>query len=143
MSNNRKGSKIEAAAKRLLEQRGYLVHRTVRTPTFVAGRFLSHNNDVFGAFDLVAVHPDEPVLFVQVTVADQMSARRKKVEQVADDFPVALHCLVEVWGWVGGAKRAAKRPTSKHPFERRQFFKVSRWGGEWADRTPEDAGWID
>lgn len=151
INSSRKGTSIEAMAKDVLKEEGYRVHRTVRTPFMVPGKnvMASHNNDVFGVFDLVAANPKRPVRFVQVTVSEHVADRMAKVSTVVEDFPPA-HTEVEVWGWVGGAKRRDNRFKDKKVFVRRQFFKRFRWqlvpddfGYAWVDVTPQRDGWID
>lgn len=148
----KKGTNIEARAKEHLEKAGYLVHRTVRNPIFSpkTGSFVgSHNNDVFSVFDLVAAHPNRPVKFVQVTVVSEVAARINKVNTVVENFPFTVE--LEVWGWVGGAKRLDRRYKNKKVFIRRQFFKKIRWcsyspeefGPGWVDQTLPMDGWID
>lgn len=125
-----------------LEQEGYLVHRTVRTPIIgPGGRVVgSHANDVFGVFDLLAVSPRH-LRCVQVTTTGEIRRRMRKVETVLKHFPRALAISIEVWGWVGGGKRRDKRTGA---WVRRQYFRTYAWiGGEWLEQTPADAGRID
>lgn len=147
MSAKSKGDAAEVRAQRLLESEGYLVHRTVRTSFQRGGIWRSNNNDIFSLFDLVAVHPQFPVRFVQVTAGAYGDAieRRKKVLALAEHFPVR-HADLEVWRWVGGAKRLDKRFDNSHTkhFIRRQYFSV--WALEsdgWQDVTPPENGWVD
>lgn len=147
----KKGTGIEAKAKEHLEKQGYLVHRTVRNPIFAPNKGFvgSHNNDVFGVFDLVAAHPERPLKLVQVTVGSEVAARINKVNTVVERFPDSVE--IEVWGWVGGGKRLDRRFKTKKVFIRRQFFKKIRWccyvdeefGSSWIDMTPKEDGWID
>ena len=148
MSNASKGTAIEKRAKDVLEGDGWLVHRTVRTPIVlwkggnpkVVG---SHANDIFGAFDLAAVMPDKVIRFIQVTTSDMVGARQKKVFTVASRFPAA-HASLEVWGWVGGAKRINRNFTREKVFIRRQYFRKMQWSIlGWRDITDPFAGWID
>ena len=156
--SNAKGAGLERKAKQLLEAAGYLVHRTVSSPPLVIkGKFIStSNNDVFGVFDLVAVAPWKSVRFIQVTVSSAVSARCKKVAAVACMFPTIVvpgldvdgpqpppPCTVEVWGWVGGAKRL-DRGNGPNKFIRRQYFRELTWrDNAWHDATAAEAGFID
>jgi len=143
MNTSTKGCAIERKAKELLVSEGYLVHRTVRTPFAVPGKgcMASHNNDVFGVFDLVATCPDD-MMFIQVTTVGEINRRMAKVEPVAEHFPSSV--IVEVWGWVGGRKRYDKRYKDRKIFCRRQYYKRMRLAlGGWYDVTPEDDGWQD
>jgi hypothetical protein len=148
MSSNAKGALLERKAKELLEAEDYLVHRTIRTPIvkWLAGSMKvigSHNNDVFGVFDLVGVSTKRGLRFIQVTTLENMAPRRHKVEPVARLFPPSQAIHIEVWGWVGGGKRRNKNTGE---FMRRQYFRTNEWRwltGEWEDTTPESAGRID
>ena len=144
MSTNTKGAELERKAMTLLMGWGYLVHRTVRTPIikYTPGQppriIGSHNNDVFGAFDLIATRPDG-MAFIQVTDTSNVAARRDKVEPVAKHLPKAVS--VEVWGWVGGRKRRHKTTGA---WIRRQYFRIFKWTGSgWRDETGAAAGWVD
>ncbi len=149
MSNASKGTAIERRAKEALEADGFLVHRTIRSPILnwkggqprVVG---SHANDIFGAFDLIAVDTGS-IRFIQVTTGDgHMGHRQRKVEEIAEQFP-AGQCSLEVWGWVGGAKRINRNFKHEKVFIRRQYFKVTEWSvfRVWWDVTDPFAGWID
>jgi len=146
MGKSQKGTEIERKAKDALEASGYLVHRTVRTPIvrWVNGQAKvmgSHNNDVFGVFDLLATSPAE-LRCIQVTVEDGVSTRKKKIRAVADRFP-GFPVSVEVWGWVGGTRRL-DRSDSPYRFTRRQYFRTWRWSGDgWEETTDPRAGWVD
>lgn len=143
-----KGTALELKAMRGLQAAGYLVHRTVRNPIFspTKGYVGSHNNDVFGAFDLVATHPLLGMRFIQVTTVEHIPDHQRKVEAVAPMFPTTVN--VEVWGWVGGARRLDQRFKDRRVFLRRQYFRLTVcWRGAqglvWMDETPELDGWID
>ncbi len=128
MSNASKGAAIEREAVRVLEARGYLVHRTIRTPVLRGGLIRgSHSNDVFNAFDIVAMQKREyphkgSLLMVQVTTKEMMRARERKVlEAVGAHVPVD-RVDVEVWGFVGGSRKNGG-----------QRFRRTQWNGlEWA-----------
>jgi len=146
MSANSKGALLERQAKELLESEGYLVHRTIRTPivkwlggaTKVIG---SHNNDVFGVFDLIAGQRNLGFRFIQVTTVENVSARRHKVEEVAKRLPDISGVTYEVWGWVAGRRR---RHATTGEFLRRQYFQTHTFVmDEWIDTTPDNAGRID
>lgn len=152
-----KGAGIEAQAKAELERLGYEVHRTVRNPIFSPqkGYVGSHNNDVFGVFDLVATHPDLDQRYVQVTVGTEVQRRMDKVQPIALKFPTRAMELglltAEVWGWVGGAKRLDGRFKSERRFIRRQFWHRFVWRvcledtfePGWQNVTDPNAGWAD
>jgi hypothetical protein len=145
MSSSTKGAGLERKAKELLESQGYLVHRTVRTPIMRGGKVIgSHNNDVFGVFDLLAMRGGWWLTMVQVTTATNIAARAAKVAAISDYFPIDVD--IEVWGWVGGAKRIDKRFTKEKRYVRRQYWRVLRWDPAskgWEDITNPDDGWED
>lgn len=88
-----KGQRIEAMAKRALEALGYLVEtapqvlQRIPDPTADGGvRIMSRRHDLFGVWDLVAVHIGlGTVRFVQVTTHHLVSDRRRKI--LASKFP--------------------------------------------------------
>lgn len=145
VSNNaKKGTEIELKAKKKLEAEGWLVHRTIRNPILVPGKGLvgSHNNDVFGVFDLIAAKADQALKLIQVTTSGEVRKRQKKVETVVDSMPDTVD--VEVWGWVGGRKRIDSRYKHEKIFVRRQYFRMFQWiWPDWEDVTDPEAGKID
>lgn len=152
MSNSSKGAELERRAIAMAEAEGFgRVHRTIRAPIVkwvgpqqckVVG---SHSNDLFNACDLVCVDRHLGFLWVQVTAVDDMGRRQKKVvQEIGAHFPAGAR--VEVWGWVGGAKRLDKRFPGKRVYRRRQYFRRVRYdflAGEWQDVTPPGHGWVD
>lgn len=141
MSNASKGAALEREAVRILEALGFLVHRTIRTPILRGGMIRgSHSNDVFNAFDIVAMkkqpcaEPDGrcddacraelgPLLMVQVTTKEMMRARERKVLAAVGAHVSVEHVDVEVWGFVGGQRTKGG-----------QRFRRTLWNGlEWAD----------
>jgi hypothetical protein len=159
VGTNRKGAELERRAIAILQAQGYLVHRTVRTPFVIGGGFhRSHNNDIFGCFDLLAIrqtsalhHPARGMRCIQVTDITHVAKRQKKVAStVGDWFPtcmdyprrVRLDLFVtrEVWGWVGG-RRGAKTKRGK-AVKRAQCFRVTRWDAAlcaWVDEQDASA----
>ena len=93
----RKGTDIEREAIQKLHDRGYRVHRTIRTRYRTKTGWGSHSNDVFGCIDLVAKRLDERTRWIQVTATRHIG--RKKLE--LDTVPWAIpHDSVEIWRWV-------------------------------------------
>lgn len=145
MSNASKGAEIERRAIHMLEAYGYRVHRTIRSPILkwpgprVIG---SHPNDLFGVYDMVGTHATLGKIWLQTTVGGEIRRRQRKVEAVLQDFTPGD--VIEVWGWVGGAKRRDRRRAGA--YLRRQYFRRYRWSfmlKDWLDVTPPTDGWID
>jgi hypothetical protein len=78
--------------------------------------------DIFGVFDIIAIHPDGIVLFLQITSYSNVSARKKKIQNFLDENQLDLvkfyprygegEIYVEVWGW--NAKKRAFRKDVIH-----------------------------
>lgn len=98
-----KGSELERWARYTLEERGYLVHRTVRTPVVRGGRVIGSNPcDIFGAYDLIALGQGM-CRFIQVTTLGEVRKRQRKVAVATSQHMPAGDCVTsEVWAWVGG-----------------------------------------
>jgi len=81
-----------------LEGEGYRVHnqKTASRPIPIKGRlvWVSQRNDVFGAFDLVAVKAGEKIRFIQVTLHSGVSKRVKEVSGAT--WPLGF-MTVELW----------------------------------------------
>lgn len=118
-----KGNRLQNLARKALEREGYTVHVAVRTSQRRGGIWMSQSNDIFNAFDIIAVREDRPrpLRFIQVTTADHVSARIKKVEGVP--IPLA-QASVEVWGYVGGRKRLDRRFKTERVWLPRNYFQV-------------------
>ena len=69
--------------------------------------------DIFGVFDLVAMHPDGKMLFLQLTSYANISARFKKVSKFFETnfmLPNFFHkASFEVWGWHNEKKEFRKK----------------------------------
>jgi hypothetical protein len=94
-----RGSVLEVRAAEKLQGDGYLVHRTHNSPAiFTRGRWVSsHNNDILGAFDLLAISEEHLARLIQVTTLSNVSHRRKKVDSLITINPNNI--FVEVWAW--------------------------------------------
>ncbi len=108
-----KGTAIELSAIKILEAEGYTVHRCVRTGVKRGNMYFSQSNDIFGCIDLVAKKQGERTRWIQVTADSGIGRKKDDLAAVPWD---PLFDSVEIWRWVGGARR-------KH--------KVT---GEWLDR---------
>lgn len=90
-----KGNRTERRAMAWLAERGYLVAKVAQKHKRAAGDF-----DAFGLFDLIAVHPKHPPLFVQV------KSNTARDHQAYMDFTAIYQCCAAqlVWydrlGWV-------------------------------------------
>lgn len=146
MSNVEKGNRLQALARRMLEADGYVVHTAIRTPIKRGPIWISRDNDVWNAFDLLATRMKgpRPLRFVQVTTAKNASERIKKVDVVP--IPVLLAEEIafevgtfdgewqkvpgrrynpsEVWAWHGGRKRIDKRYKDRKVWLPAQFFQI-------------------
>lgn len=90
------GTEVERIAIAILEDQGYKVHRTVRTPVKVGKFFISQSNDVFGCIDLIAKKKGERTRWVQVTKDKGIGRKKKDLSQVPWDKDFDS---VEVWIW--------------------------------------------
>lgn len=123
-----KGAGHERNAMAILESQGWTVYRAGKVmkrippqpPKYPYARTLSSQHDIFGAFDLMACKPGEPILFVQVSTKHQGWDKRKQVAPILPSLPLE-HCDAEIWLWVGGRRESGG-----------QRFRVTRWNGlEW------------
>jgi hypothetical protein len=100
---NARGNELEKRALRYLEGRGYVVERAQRTYFPIGpGILRSRRNDIFGAFDLLALHPEEAARLVQVSTASNRAKKRAKVDQFLAAHPRlgrSPHVGYEVWVW--------------------------------------------
>ena len=125
--NVRKGNRLQAMARKLLEADGYVVHTAVRTSTKVGPPWkpfwVSQSNDLFNAFDLIAtrMEPPRPLRFIQVTTTKMVSERIKKV----DPIPISPSAAsTEIWAYVGGQPRLDRRYKDRKVWLPRNFFQV-------------------
>src|SRR3990167_9026715 len=103
VSDRQRGTQRELRAKEELEAMGFLVERARGQIVWIGrGRPITKAVDLFGAFDLIAVNPDE-VHAIQVTGDDAggASRRRKKIDEVAPRLPGTWS--LELWRWCGRA----------------------------------------
>lgn len=83
VNTNDKGNRAQNEVRIHLEAEGYAVHVARRTTYMRNGKWFSVGNDLFGCFDVIAVHPIlTHVLFIQVTDGGGASKKRKQVEAV-------------------------------------------------------------
>lgn len=59
--------------------------------------------DIFGVFDVIAIHPDANTKFIQVTNYANISNRRKKIEGWVGRKQIDLAAFIstdfQIWGW--------------------------------------------
>ncbi|MBT9166914.1 MAG: hypothetical protein DDT19_00238 [Syntrophomonadaceae bacterium] len=93
MNKKQKGRQFEYYAKKWLEKQGYQVHLAGKKALHIGGAVRFAGNDFFGC-DVVALHPEEKILFIQATYHSDV---KKKLDKLAEyKFPFQ-HCKVQVW----------------------------------------------
>ena len=102
--SNARGNEIEKRAVRAQERQGYVIERAKRTffPIGKNGPLRSRRNDIFGAFDMTAIHATRPTLHVQVSTAHNLAAKRNKVDAFLAAHPKLIgstYHSFQVWGW--------------------------------------------
>ena len=133
-----KGTRVELMAIKLLEAEGYRVHRCVRTGQKRGPFYVSQSNDVFGCIDLVAKRLGQRTRWIQVTADSGIGRKRREMEEVPWD---PQFDSVEIWRWVGGARRKHK---GTGLWLERQYFQVYHFDDRFAlrpdRRIPVDPG---
>lgn len=115
------GRRHEALALRLLEEQGYVLHRTVRATYRGQLGWRSVSNDVFGCIDLVAKRVGERTRWIQVTAGSNIGEKKTKLATVPWDRG---HDSVEIWRWIGGRRdRVDKRNGA---LRAAQYFQIYR-----------------
>ena len=93
-----RGNAFQDRCTSYLETEGYSVHnqKTASRAIPIKGKivWVSQRNDVFGAFDLVAVRAGEKVRFIQVTLDSSVAKRIKEVSGI--QWPLEF-MTVELW----------------------------------------------
>ena len=127
----RKGNINQDRARKILEAEGYTVHMAQRTTYRTkTGRWISHSNDVFNAFDIIATKYGEKPLWIQVTQGwNNVWKRKDKIDKVPLDLE---YNRIQIWVWIGGRKRLDKRYKKKKVYIKSQIFVIY-------EKTPE--GW--
>ena len=103
------GTYLEKKGEAMLNDQGWLVHRTKNSkPIERGGHWIStSDNDILGAFDLLAIHPEHMTRLIQSTVYSHMSERKKKVD---DRIPFSpCNTYLEVWAWEKKGRRWTHR----------------------------------
>jgi len=103
MSAVSKGNEIEKRAQRAQERDGYVTERAKRTFVMIKkGVFISRHVDLFGTFDLTAIHPSRPTLHTQVSVPAHRAEKRDKVDVFLAKRPELIgsdYHSFQVWIW--------------------------------------------
>ena len=86
---------LERRAQKELEKKGYKVIRAMASGRFINGKYITHYNDFFSVFDLIAVKDNE-VRFIQVTSGEQLSSHKSKVK-ANFNFTFKNIVTVEIW----------------------------------------------
>lgn len=93
------GKRFEKKVQSYYEDRGYLVQTAGAVLKWIPGRRfpISHREDMFGAFDGMAVNSDSGIHLYQCTigVGARIASRKKKVEETARHFPAGV--FLELW----------------------------------------------
>lgn len=86
-----RGREAELLFARWLRAQGWLVHLAAPTgfKRLPDGRAVTSSHDIFGVFDVIAIStsPRAKVWLVQITTQAGRSARRRKIEAIADKLP--------------------------------------------------------
>ena len=92
-----KGKRIQRLAREILEGEGWVVETARPLYVWVQGKPMAIQHDFFSCWDAICVN-NYRVLFIQFTVDEMVSVKRKKIK----DFPYP-DC--EIWGYKGGRNR--------------------------------------
>lgn len=114
-NTTRKGNATENFAKQILEQQGYLVHKTQRTMRrYGNNKFGSGDNDIFNCIDLIGKCHGKRTKWVQV----KSSNKKKEVVEKCSKVPWdSQYDEVEYWLLKGKGKD--------------KYFQVYRWEETW------------
>jgi len=90
-----KPRELERRAQKELEKKGYKVVRAMASGRFINGKYITHYNDFFNVFDLIAVKDNE-VRFIQITSGEQLSSHKSKVK-ANFNFSFKNTVTIEIW----------------------------------------------
>lgn len=98
MSRTSTGKAYEKEAREILESQGWLVEKAINKTIFLGpGKIISVAHDFFHCFDLIAKKLGEKTRWIQVSVWEKASQKRKDLAS----FPATLaYDSVEIWGRV-------------------------------------------
>lgn len=84
-----KGSRVEKKCADELREKGYLIWKTIRV------RY--QNIDLFGLFDVVALHPEgEHIKFIQC----KTNKGDNKAREAIMKLKMPSNCIKEMWIWI-------------------------------------------
>ncbi|MHB8552787.1 MAG: hypothetical protein ACYDAO_04285 [Thermoplasmataceae archaeon] len=79
---------LEIIVEKLLSKDGYLTERARYNAKKIGNKWLQHKLDFFHVFDLIAIKLPGPVRFIQVCVEGQVSAHKKKIDDLFKVYPM-------------------------------------------------------
>lgn len=91
--SKRKGDYVELKAKKKLESEGYLVEKAVRSKW--------QRKDFYNAWDLIAIHPDGTIRFIQVS-SQPLYDRGRPYQNKLLAFPAHPKWTREYWWYKEG-----------------------------------------
>ena len=77
MSKTSRGTSYEREVQKILEAKGYITERAYKKTIWSKGRPFSISHDFFSCWDIIAKQSERPTLWVQVTVWEGVSHKRK------------------------------------------------------------------
>lgn len=92
-----KGQRIQRKVLDILEADGWQCETARPTYAFICGRAMAIQHDYFSCIDIIALKRQQ-VRFIQVTVDEEVSRKRKKLKDFA-------YYQAEIWGYKGGRNR--------------------------------------
>lgn len=110
VDTTKKGNRIQRYAKKYFESLGFTVHMAIRTSSKRGNIWISQNNDIFNAYDGIAVKLNEKPIFFQTTTKDNLSTKKEPSASVPID---TKYCEIYIMGYQGGRKRLDKRYKDK------------------------------
>jgi len=111
------GSKAERVAQRILESDGWTVHRAIKvTYQDSKGNWRSRRTDIWGAIDILAMHPVKGYKAIQIGTQEGRRVRRRKVERLPWPY---LEPFVTIDYWETRAEWEGRRA--------RHYFRVHRY----------------
>lgn len=148
MSTRKKGAEKEKEVHLILELAGYRVAKPGRVINYIPDgkggrRPVVSDKDLFGAFDLLAIHGNRPTLFVQVCSSDSaVVERKKKIEEV----PLPRSDVAMIFCWHGGGKVLNRNYTTETRYKAYQYYNVYRYIHKDIEFYPRRYGewiWLD
>ncbi len=99
-NKKKKGSRFEYYVKGWLEKQEYQIHIAGKRALYLKGKMIFAGNDFFGC-DIMAIHNEEKVLYIQCTMHSDLKAKLNKLAKYKFNFD---HCKVQVWQKVKESK---------------------------------------